>query len=101
MSDASTESTPPPDHPLLARKIELLEYLRKAIGETGIDGRDADDNTALLNALCDLVAMVIAATAGNVKATTQLVADEVLPVLVGYFQQSPDSNFWRRKPQPN
>ena len=100
MSDASTESTSPPDHPLLARKIELLEHLRKAIGETGIDGRDADDNTALLNALCDLVSMMIAATADDVEATTRLIADQVLPPLVGYFQQSPDSNFWPRR-QPN
>ena len=66
----------------------------------GYDGSDGSDNSLLMSALCDLVAMQIAATADDIEATTRQLGSEVLPSLVAYFRQAPDSNFWLRK-EPN
>ena len=81
----------------LVQKAALLSHLREALREAGYDGSDGSDNVLLMTALCDLVAMLIAATADDTEATTQQLSSEVLPALVTYFQANPDNNFWLRK----
>ena len=84
----------------LVQKAALLSHLREALREAGYDGSDrsdGSDNSLLMSALCDLVAMLIAATADDTEATTQQLGSEVLPALVTYFQANPDNNFWLRK----
>jgi hypothetical protein len=85
---------------LMVQKAALLKHLREALREAGYDGSDGSDNVLLMTALCDLVAMLIAATADDIEATTRQLGSEVLPSLVAYFRQAPDSNFWLRK-EPN
>lgn len=85
---------------LMAQKGELLHRLRETLQRGGYDGRNANDNILLLNALCDLIAMSIAAWANDVEATTQQIGSEVLPAMVAWFQENPSGNFWLRK-KPN
>lgn len=84
------------DHPLVVRKTEMLTAFRQTITALGVDGRDPDDISTLLNALFDLIAMSLAAHAKNPSTTIRQIAEEALPAMTRYFEENPDRNFWRR-----
>jgi hypothetical protein len=87
----------PSDEFLMARKAELLGSFRKTLREAGHDGTDPIETSVLMNALGDLLAMLIAATADDPETATRQVGHELLPALVAYFQEHPENNFWKRK----